>query len=80
MSEYIQELRDVIRRRHGAEATHVESVPIKEEISGQDSMRWSGRSLRSKDHRDAGGSMRDRTMRAIRATDAKRHRATYLPD
>ena len=31
---YIQELRDVIRRLHGAEATHVESVPVKEKFKG----------------------------------------------
>ena len=33
--EYINELRDVIRRLHGAEATHVESVPVKEVFQGQ---------------------------------------------
>ena len=32
---YIEELRDVIRRLHGAEATHVESVPVKETFNGQ---------------------------------------------
>jgi len=32
---YIEELREVIRRLHGAEATHVESVPIKETFQGQ---------------------------------------------
>ena len=32
---YIEELRDVIRRLHGAEATHVESVPVKEEFQGR---------------------------------------------
>ena len=32
---YIQELHDVIRRLHGAEATHVESVPVKETFKGQ---------------------------------------------
>ena len=32
---YIEELRDVIRRLHGAEATHVESVPVKETFKGQ---------------------------------------------
>lgn len=32
---YIEELKDVIRRLHGAEATHVESVPIKEEFQGK---------------------------------------------
>jgi hypothetical protein len=32
---YIEELRDVIRRLHGAEATHVESVPVKEMFRGE---------------------------------------------
>ena len=32
---YIEELQDVIRRLHGVEATHVETVPIKEEFQGQ---------------------------------------------
>ena len=32
---YIEELRDVIRRLHGAEATHVESVPVKETFKGE---------------------------------------------
>jgi len=32
---YIEELRDVIRRLHDAEATHVESVPVKETHQGQ---------------------------------------------
>jgi hypothetical protein len=32
---YIEELRDVIRRLHGAEATHVESVAVKETFKGQ---------------------------------------------
>ena len=31
---YLDELRDVIRRVHGAEATHVESVPVKEMFQG----------------------------------------------
>jgi hypothetical protein len=31
----IQELRDVIRRLHGAEATHVQSVPVKEVFQGK---------------------------------------------
>ena len=35
MGGYIQELQDVIRRLHGAEATHVESVPVKETFKGQ---------------------------------------------
>jgi hypothetical protein len=32
---YLEELRDVIRRVHGAEATHVESVPVKETFQGK---------------------------------------------
>jgi hypothetical protein len=32
---YIHELRDVIRRLHGAEAIHVESVPVKETFNGE---------------------------------------------
>jgi hypothetical protein len=32
---YIQELQDVIRRLHGAEARHVESVPVKESFQGR---------------------------------------------
>src|SRR2546421_5567766 len=32
---YIQELRDVIRHLHGAEATHIESVPVKEIFQGK---------------------------------------------
>jgi hypothetical protein len=32
---YIDELRDVIRKLHGAEATHVETVPITESHEGQ---------------------------------------------
>jgi hypothetical protein len=35
MHTYIEELRDVIRRLHGAEATHVESVPVKEVFQGK---------------------------------------------
>ena len=37
---YIEELRDVIRRLHGAEATHVESVPVKETF--QNKTAWEG--------------------------------------
>ena len=37
---YIEELRDVIRRLHGAEATHVESVPVKETFQGK--TMWEG--------------------------------------
>jgi hypothetical protein len=32
---YIDELADVIRKLHGSEATHVETVPIKESFQGQ---------------------------------------------
>ncbi|MGA8145654.1 MAG: hypothetical protein WB987_17345 [Candidatus Acidiferrales bacterium] len=32
---YISELRDVIRRLHGVEAKHVESVPVKETFQGK---------------------------------------------
>jgi hypothetical protein len=32
---YIKELQDVIRKLHGAEPTHVETVPIKETWEGQ---------------------------------------------
>jgi hypothetical protein len=37
---YIQELQDVIRRVHGAESEHVESVPVKETFQG--STVWEG--------------------------------------
>lgn len=32
---YLKELRDVIRRVHGVEATYVESVPVKEMFQGR---------------------------------------------
>lgn len=32
---YLEELRDVIRRVHGVEAEHLESVPIKEMFEGR---------------------------------------------
>jgi hypothetical protein len=32
---YIEELRDVIRNLHGAEPTHVESVPVTEKFGGE---------------------------------------------
>lgn len=32
---YIEELRDVIHRLHGVQATHVESVPVKETFQGR---------------------------------------------
>jgi hypothetical protein len=35
VTAYIEELRGVIRRLHGAEATHVESVAVKETFKGQ---------------------------------------------
>jgi hypothetical protein len=34
-SKYIDELRDVIRRLHGVESTHVESIPVKETFRGE---------------------------------------------
>jgi hypothetical protein len=34
-NSYIQELQDVIRRLHGVESEHVESVPVKETFQGQ---------------------------------------------
>ena len=33
--KHIEELKDVIRKLQSAEATHVESVPIKEQFQGQ---------------------------------------------
>lgn len=49
-----EELKDVIRRRHGAEATHVEGVAIKEEFQGRTV--WEGvvEVFDLKDHRGAG--------------------------
>ena len=35
MASYIEDLRDVIRRVHGVESKHLESVPVKEEYEGQ---------------------------------------------
>ena len=32
---YIEELQDVIRKLHGAESTHVETVPVVETFDGQ---------------------------------------------
>lgn len=34
-ADYIEELRDVIRRLHGVEAKHAKSVPVKETFRGQ---------------------------------------------
>lgn len=35
MTRYITELQDVIRRLHGVESEHVESVPVKETFQGK---------------------------------------------
>jgi hypothetical protein len=35
MTGHINELQDVIRRLHGVESKHVESVPVKEEFHGR---------------------------------------------
>ena len=32
---YVDELRDVIRRLHGVESKHIESVPVKEAFQGK---------------------------------------------
>ncbi len=32
---YVDELRDVVRRLHGVDSTHVESVPVKETFEGK---------------------------------------------
>ena len=32
---YLEELKEAIQRMHGAEATHVESVPVKETFQGK---------------------------------------------
>lgn len=32
---YVEELHDVIRKLHGTETTHVETVPVKEVFQGQ---------------------------------------------
>lgn len=37
---YIEELRDVIKRLHGVESKHVESVPVKEMFQGKTA--WEG--------------------------------------
>jgi hypothetical protein len=41
VSEYLDELRDVIRRLHGVESSHVETVPVKEVFGGE--MVWDGK-------------------------------------
>ena len=35
MNNYIEELRGVIRRLHGVESSHIETVPVKEVFGGQ---------------------------------------------
>jgi hypothetical protein len=35
VSKYIEELREAIRRLHGVESEHVESVPVKETFQGR---------------------------------------------
>jgi hypothetical protein len=35
VSRYIEELREAVQHMHGAEATHVESVPVKEVFQGK---------------------------------------------
>ncbi len=40
MAHYIEELKEVIRRLHGVESTHIESVPVKE--SFRDKTVWEG--------------------------------------
>jgi hypothetical protein len=35
VSAYIEELQDVIRKLHGVESRHVESVPVKETFQGK---------------------------------------------
>lgn len=32
---YIEDLKDIIRRLHGVDSTHVESVPVKESFQGK---------------------------------------------
>jgi len=35
MDDYIQELKDIIQKLHGAEAKHTKSVPVKETFEGE---------------------------------------------
>lgn len=35
MTQYLDRLKDAIRRLHGCDATHVESVPVKETFRGK---------------------------------------------
>src|SRR5664279_3282978 len=41
MTNYIEELQDVIRRLHGVESSHIEAVPVKAEFGGQ--IVWDGK-------------------------------------
>jgi len=34
-NKYLEELKDVIRKLHGSDSTHVETVPIKEVFNGE---------------------------------------------
>ena len=40
MNAYIEQLQEVIRKLHGAESSHIESVPVKETF--QDKTVWEG--------------------------------------
>ena len=42
---YIEELREVIRKLHGVESTHVESVPVREMYPGRNGLGWHRGSL-----------------------------------
>src|ERR1017187_436236 len=41
MTNYIEELQDGIRRLHGVESSHIETVPVKQEFGGQ--IVWDGK-------------------------------------
>ena len=46
---YIEELRDVIKRLHGVESVHLESVPIKESFQGKTVWEGNRGSIRAKE-------------------------------
>ena len=50
---YLEELRDVIKRLHGSEASHVESVPVRETFQGQTVWEGSVEVFDLLDHPDA---------------------------
>ena len=50
---YIEELQDVIKRLHGVESTHVESVPVKETFQGKTVWEGTVEVFELKDHRAA---------------------------